>query len=83
MALFEALVAVARADGLHELSFEAQADNVAVMSMVSGIEVSPLVSDGVIERRIRLSSLPPTSHDDALVGVIQEVRAFRADARED
>jgi GNAT superfamily N-acetyltransferase len=77
-ALFEALVAVARSDGIHELSFEAQADNVAVMSLVRGIEVNPLVSDGVIERRIRLSVVPQTPHDAALVAVIEEVRAARA-----
>lgn len=77
-ALFEAMVAVARADGLHELTFEAQADNVAVMSIVSGYEVAPLVSDGVIERRIRLSAVPTTPHDEALVDVIEAVRASRA-----
>jgi len=74
-ALFEALVAVARADGIHELYFEALADNDAVMSVLSGIEVTPYVTDGYIERRIRLTDLPTTDHDGAMVSVIDEVRA--------
>lgn len=57
-ALFAALVAVARADGIHELAFETRADNKAVMSMISDLEISPLVSDGMVERRIRLSAIP-------------------------
>lgn len=74
-ALFTALAAVARADGIHELSFEALADNEAVMSLVREIEIAPLVSDGLIERRIRLSALPTSSHDEALVHVIDEMRS--------
>lgn len=74
-AIFEALAAVARADGLHELTFEAQADNDAVMSLLREVEITPLLSsDGLIERRIRLSAIPPTKHDAALVEVIEEVR---------
>lgn len=76
-ALFEALVAVARADGVHEIYFEALADNEAVMGLVSGIEVTPFVTDGVIERRIRLSDLPTSPHDEELVEVIDEVRKPR------
>lgn len=74
-ALFEALTAVARHDGIHEFAFEARSDNEAVMSLLREIEVAPLVNDGVIERTIRLSDLPATPHDDALVEVIEEVRA--------
>ena len=73
-ALFEALTAVARHDGIHEFAFEARSDNEAVMSLLREIEVAPLVNDGVIERTIRLSDLPATPHDDALVEVIEEVR---------
>lgn len=76
-ALFAALVAVARADGIHELAFETRADNEAVMSMISDLEISPLVSDGMVERRIRLSAIPTTPHDGALVAVIDEVRRSR------
>lgn len=73
-ALFEALVAVARADGIRELSFETRPDNEAVMAMVSDYEIAPLVSDGLVERRIRLSAIPETPNDEALVAVIDEVR---------
>jgi protein lysine acetyltransferase len=77
-ALFEALTAVARADGIHEFCFEAQADNQAVLSLVRHYEISPLVSEGVIERRIKISSIPETEYDEALVAVIAEVRRSRA-----
>jgi GNAT superfamily N-acetyltransferase len=73
-ALFDALVAVARADGIEELCFEAQADNEAVMYLLSELEVAPLITDGIVERRIRLSEVPSTLHDAALVAVIDEVR---------
>lgn len=74
-ALFEALIAVARHDGIHELAFEARSDNEAVVSLMAEIEVAPLMTDGVIERTIRLSDLPTTTHDGALVEVIEEVRS--------
>lgn len=74
-ALFEALTAVARHDGIHEFCFEAQSDNEAVMSLLRGVEISPLVSGDVVERVIRVSDVPPTSHDDAMVAVIEEVRS--------
>lgn len=74
--LLEALVAVARADGVHEVYFEALADNEAVMGAVSGIEVTPFVTDGYIERRIRISELPTSPHDSEFVSVIEEVRAL-------
>ena len=76
-ALFEALTAVARADGITEFCFEARADNEAVLGFVRDMEISPLVSDGMLERRIRISSLPTTPHDAALFAVIEEVRQSR------
>lgn len=74
-ALFAALTAVARHDGVREFSFESRSDNEAIVGVMREIEIAPLIYDGVIERSIRLSDLPTTSHDDALVGVIEEVRA--------
>lgn len=73
-ALFAALTAVARHDGVREFSFESRSDNEAIVGVMREIEIAPLIYDGVIERSIRLSDLPTTSHDDALVGVIEEVR---------
>jgi len=74
-ALFAALTAVARHDGVREFSFESRSDNEAIVGVMREIEIAPLIYDGVIERSIRLSDLPTTSHDDALVSVIEEVRA--------
>lgn len=76
-ALFEALAAVARHDDVHEFCFEAQIDNEAVMSLLRGVEISPLVSGDVVERVIRVSELPATPHDQAMVDVIEEVRSQR------
>lgn len=79
-ALFEALIAVGRHDGIHEFAFEARSDNEAVISLMAEIEVTPLMTDGVIERTIRLSDLPTTTHDRALVEVIEEVRSQKESA---
>ena len=76
-ALFKALTAVARADGITEFCFEARADNEAVLGFVRDMEISPLVSDGMLERRIRITSLPTSPHDGALFAVIEEVRKSR------
>ena len=76
-ALFEALTAVARADGINELCFEAMAGNDAVMSLVRQVEIRPLVSDDIIERRLRLSALPTTDYDESMVSVLEEVRDQR------
>jgi GNAT superfamily N-acetyltransferase len=73
-ALFEALTAVARADGITEFCFEARAENEAVLGFVRDMEVSPLVANGMIERQIRISTLPTSINDAALVAVIDEVR---------
>ena len=79
-ALFEALIAVGRHDGIHEFAFEARSDNEAVISLMAEVEVTPLMTDGVIERTIRLSDLPTTTHDRALVEVIEEVRSQKESA---
>ncbi|MFZ0014318.1 MAG: GNAT family N-acetyltransferase [Acidimicrobiia bacterium] len=74
-ALLEALVSVARSDGLEELCFETQADNVAVRRLLGEIEIGPLMSEGTIERRVRLADLPPSRNERELLGVIEEVRS--------
>lgn len=74
-ALFAALTAVARHDGVREFCFEAQADNAAVMSLIRGVEITPLVSGGVVERVLRVADLPATEDDDEMVAVIDAVRA--------
>lgn len=74
-ALLGALVAVARADGIDEFCFEAQADNAGVRHLLGEIEVGQLMRDGdILERRIRVSDLPPVADADAFMAVIDEVR---------
>ena len=74
-ALVVALAAVARADGHEELCFESAAENAGVIRLMSELEVTPLLSGEQIERRVRLSDLPPTRHDAGLLAVIEEVRS--------
>ncbi|HJS71649.1 MAG TPA: GNAT family N-acetyltransferase [Acidimicrobiia bacterium] len=76
--LFEALVAVARADGVHELCLETMADNAAVMRLVREVEVVPFGADDLVERRLRVSDLPRSPNDREVLGVIDEIRAARA-----
>jgi GNAT superfamily N-acetyltransferase len=75
--LFEALVAVARADGVHELCLETMADNAAVMRLVREVEVVPFGADDIVERRIKVSDLPRSTNDRELLGVIEEIRETR------
>ncbi len=76
-ALFVALLAVARHDGVHEICFEAQPDNPAVLRMLEVIDIDPLASGALVQKRIRVSDLPVSIHDDGLVEVIEVVRQAR------
>jgi len=73
-ALFQALIAVARADGVEVMCFEAQSDNRAARKLIAELEISPLLGGDQIERNIRLADIPPAELDDAMVAVIDEVR---------
>lgn len=75
--LFSALAAIARHDGHHELCFEATDDNAAVQKLLAAYELSPIVMDGSIDRRLRVSDLPNHPLDSEFVRVIEEVRATR------
>lgn len=59
--LLEALVAVARADGVEELCFEVVPGNVAVENLLDGIDLRPDESGSLIEARVRVSDLPESS----------------------
>ncbi|HWB88333.1 MAG TPA: GNAT family N-acetyltransferase [Acidimicrobiia bacterium] len=72
--LLRALVAVARADGIHELCFETQAANEAVLRLIREVEPVPLVTDGLIRSRIRIGEIPTGADEPGLVEVIDEVR---------
>lgn len=73
--LLIALIAVARHDGIDELCFEARSDNRAVLNALADLEVTPLVSGDHIERRLRVSDLPTSSHEEGLVAAIDEARS--------
>lgn len=73
-ALLQALVAVARADGVHELCFQTQAGNDAVMRLISEIELLPVIAEGVVAGRIRVSDLPTGPEESGLVAVMDEAR---------
>lgn len=76
-ALFRALVAIARADGVGEICFEAQSDNRAVLQLIGELEVAPFLDGDTIERRLRIGDIPATSLDDEYLAVIDEVRRWR------
>jgi hypothetical protein len=59
---------------VHEVCFEAFADNEAVRRLLDEIEVVPLEAGGMIERRVRLSTLPKSDLDQEVLSVIDEVR---------
>ena len=73
-ALLQALVAVARADGVHELCFETLAGNDAVLRLISEVDLVPVTVDGVVESRIRISDVPAGPDEAGMVAVIDEVR---------
>lgn len=73
-ALLQALVAVARADGVQELCFEAQADNDAVLRLVSEVDLLPMVAEGVVAGRIRVSDIPRGPDEPGLATVMDEAR---------
>ena len=72
-ALVQALVAVARADGVPELCIEVPADNEAVRGLLEEAELLPLAV-GEMELRLRVADLPVGPHEQALVEVIDQVR---------
>lgn len=74
-ALLTALISVARADGVEELWFEARATNLAVKKLLGEIEVGQMLTEGVLERRIRLRDFPSVPGEDEMVAVISEVRS--------
>jgi len=74
-ALFQALAAIARDDGVHELCFEAQPDNEAVMGIMREMELATFVVGGTVGGRIRLEDIPSGPADEALVRVMSSVRS--------
>lgn len=76
--LFRALAAVARHDGLHELCFEAQADNEAVARIMRDFDIATFVADGTIGGRLRLADFPPDPIESEVAEVIERARGLAA-----
>lgn len=73
--LFEALVAVARGDGIAELCFEAVPGNVAVNRMIEGLDVSLDRSSSALLGRVSVADIPAGRAESDFVEVMAQVRA--------
>lgn len=73
--LFEALAAVARADGVTEFCFQVEPDNDAVNEMIRGVEVTLDEPGRVLLGRVAIADLDVTPRDGDYVRIIEEVRA--------
>lgn len=73
-ALFQALVAVARHDGVHELCFEAQVGNEAVVHIMQSYGLATFSTDGTIGGTLRVAELPVDAMDPEAVEVMEMVR---------
>lgn len=73
--LFEALVASARANNVSELCFAVQPFNEAVRSILAGVEATLEETDGMVQGRIEVASVPPTGLDERLVDLLTRFQA--------
>lgn len=73
--LFQALAAVARADGVGQFCFEFLPDNLAVRRIVRGLDVQLDESGTVLMGRVSLSEIPPSEMDESFVEVIAVARS--------
>lgn len=75
--LFQALVAVARADGISEFLFQFVPENAPVGAMVAGLDVSLDETGSALIGRIALADIPPHERERELVAVMEEARNRR------
>lgn len=75
-ALFEALVAVARHDGLRKLTFEIDPSNEPVQTLLSRVD-QRLGESGLVHGEARVAELAHSEREDDYVGLIQEYRRIR------
>lgn len=72
--LFEALVAVARADGIEVFCFAVVPGNAPVEHMIRDLQVKLDQTGSLIEGRLAIADLPVGSHEAELVAVIDLAR---------
>jgi GNAT superfamily N-acetyltransferase len=75
-ALFLALLAVARADGLTELCFEVLPSNEPVLDFLASVDATLTDSGGLLQARLRVDDAPPAPVEEECVAAM---RSFRGD----
>jgi GNAT superfamily N-acetyltransferase len=73
-ALFEALVASARASGIEEFRFSIEPWNRSVIRMLPGVDVTLDEGDGMLNGRFELVRVPPSEHEREYVDLLDSFR---------
>jgi GNAT superfamily N-acetyltransferase len=73
-ALFDALVASARASGIHRLWFSIQPWNRAVLRMMEGFAVSYDEEEGMLSGTVDVAAVPRGDRDDEYVALLDRYR---------
>jgi GNAT superfamily N-acetyltransferase len=73
-ALFEALVAVARADGIEQLCVEALPENLAVQRIFRGVPLELDPGQGLVIGRVEVADIPVSEREAEMVELLEEVR---------
>lgn len=73
-ALFDALVASARASGIEEFLFSVEPWNRSVVNMLPGVEVSFDESDGLLTGRIQIADVPLGRDETVYVELLDQCR---------
>lgn len=79
-ALFDALAAVARADGIGQLCFEALPENLAVQRIFRGIPLQLDSGQGLVTGRVAIADVPVSEGEAEIVALLDE---FRSDQSSD
>lgn len=74
-AIFHALVAVARADGLVAFRFQVLAENQPVLEMLQGVGMELAADDEMVEGRIAIEDVPVSPLDSELLAVMERCRS--------
>lgn len=73
-ALFSALVAVARADGVESICLEALPENLAVQRMFRGLPLELDAAQGLVTGRVEMADLPISPRDAEFVALMERFR---------
>ena len=73
-ALFQALVAVARADGIDKICFEALPENLAVQRIFRGVPLQLDSDQGMVTGRVAVADIPVSKREAEMVELLEGVR---------